>query len=75
MVSKFKLLPVISTTNNCHRYINDLNNHKIPGSTGRPKWWSLTPDERTEYSQGKKKLKVQLMSIGLILGATYRKNI
>jgi len=75
MVSKFKLFSVIFTTNHRHRYINDFNNHKIPGSTGRPKWWSLTPEERAEHSQGKKKLKVPLMSIQLILGPTYGKNI
>ena len=62
MVSKFKLFSVVFTTNHRHRYINDFNNHKIPGSTGRPKWWSLTPEERAEHSQGKKKLKVPPMS-------------
>jgi hypothetical protein len=75
MLSKFKLFPVISTVNNHHRHINDFNNHKIPGSTGRPQWWDLTADERTEHSQGKKKLKVPPTSIWLILDSTYEKDI
>jgi hypothetical protein len=75
ILSKFKLFLVIFTANDHRRYINDFNNHKIPGSTGRPRWWDLTADERTEHSQGKKKLKVLSASIWLILDPTYKKDV